>query len=271
MIRPMKFPNIVPSTDVGVEPRTEWVNPTSIFVDEKYQRGLGKSSIKLIKNIITNWNWNRMKPPIVVEHKNGYEVIDGQHTAIAAASHPDIVRIPVYIVQADQIKDRAESFVSHNNNRIPVSKSQIFYSRIAAGDEEAAHILEICESEGINILKNPTLNPKPGDTQSITELERIYKNGGPAALRRVCQIVCYGNFSPIQNIVIRAVRELITTDHALTNKVTDDDLRTVVRSRSSSVLKISKRMSAESGKPQWRCAMALYGSDMRNLLDARSL
>jgi hypothetical protein len=42
---------------------------------------------------VANWDWRRFKPPVVARTATGLEVIDGQHTAIAAASHPDVLQI----------------------------------------------------------------------------------------------------------------------------------------------------------------------------------
>ncbi len=63
------------------------VKPSTLLVDERYQRGLSERSIKLIRKIVSEWDWRAFKPPVVVDVGAGLEVIDGQHTAIGAATH----------------------------------------------------------------------------------------------------------------------------------------------------------------------------------------
>ena len=51
---------------------------------------------------------------IAVEPQRTVEVIDGQHTAIAAATHPDIELIPVMLVEAEAVADRGPAGDWHN-------------------------------------------------------------------------------------------------------------------------------------------------------------
>lgn len=265
LIRPMKIPGLQPNEDCGELPKIEWRLPSTLFVDEAYQRSLSKRSIQLIKKIVKEWNWNKFKPPVCVEHPNGYEVIDGQHTTIAACTHPHISKIPVVVVNANEIEDRASAFVSHNVNRIPVTATQIFFSKITAGDEEASQVHKVCSEEGINILRNPTVNPKEGDTAAIAALTSIYNQAGPAALRRVCKIVSYGKFKPVQSLQIRAIRGLLLSEEYKRLQElgsTDEDVMTIVRSTGEKIVTISKSMSANSKKKHWECAMAFYGAQL---------
>lgn len=55
----------------GPQPRLVWVPPTSLLVDETYQRGLSKESYRLIRKLATGFAWNRMKPPVVVDTGGG--------------------------------------------------------------------------------------------------------------------------------------------------------------------------------------------------------
>lgn len=76
-------------------PTMLWVKPTELCVDETYQRTLSRKSMSLITKIVQGWDWTHFKPPIVVkdEERDLFFVLDGQHTAIAAASHPGIQQI----------------------------------------------------------------------------------------------------------------------------------------------------------------------------------
>src|SRR6185437_3072554 len=114
-------------------PMVEWMAPTDLLVDDAYQRGLGPKSVDLIRRIVEHWDWRRFKPPIVAWTEAGFEVIDGQHTAIAAASRPDIAKIPVMVVVATAMTDRAQAFVGHNRDRLNVSPMQLHHAMVAAG------------------------------------------------------------------------------------------------------------------------------------------
>lgn len=65
-------------------PISEWVDPATLLVNATYQRDLSERSIQLIRKIIGGWDWTRFKPPVCSLGDRGIEVIDGQHTAIAA-------------------------------------------------------------------------------------------------------------------------------------------------------------------------------------------
>src|SRR5690348_4235835 len=113
-IKPLNLLNLEPSMAATSDPNFEWVEPKTLLVEDKYQRQLSKESITLIRRIISGWDWAKFKPPIVAPTNDGLEVIDGQHTAIAAASHPGIERIPVMVIDAAAMEDRARAFVAHN-------------------------------------------------------------------------------------------------------------------------------------------------------------
>jgi hypothetical protein len=111
------------------------VDPSTLIVEVGYQRDLSGKSLRLIKNIVANWDWAKFKPPVCAYSPDGLFVIDGQHTAIAAASHPGIKKIPVMVVHRPDIEDRAAAFVSQNMNRVAMSPLQIFHAQLVAGDK----------------------------------------------------------------------------------------------------------------------------------------
>src|SRR4051794_24268937 len=97
-IKPMKFPDLKPASFDGERPSLRWVAPTDLLVDATYQRDLSERSIRLIRKMIESFSWNRMKPPIVVQvGPTSLHIVDGQHTAIVAASI-GIPEIPIFIV-----------------------------------------------------------------------------------------------------------------------------------------------------------------------------
>ena len=114
------------------------VDPTELWVDDRYQRNLSRKGTQLITKICKSWDWRKFKPPVVTTEADGrLHVIDGQHTAIAAASHPQIKKIPVMLVDATTLAERAKTFIGINRDRVAVTPAQIFYAEFAGNDPEA--------------------------------------------------------------------------------------------------------------------------------------
>src|SRR5206468_3742977 len=92
---------ITAAAGIGEPPVFELVDPRDLFVEDSYQRDVGANGIKLVRKIYAGFDWSRFKPPVCVripEWDGVLVCIDGQHTAIAAASHPEVLKIPVMIV-----------------------------------------------------------------------------------------------------------------------------------------------------------------------------
>ena len=167
-------------------PTLMWINPTELCVDETYQRNLSKKSIRLIMRIIREFNWSHYKQPIVAkdEETDKFYVIDGQHTAIAcatmAAKNPKFGKIPISVVDADTLADRAKGFISHNQNRISVVPAQLHYSSIIAGDAKAIEIDTVCRNAGITIMKFPPGNGqfKTGETLALGSIKSLINKHG---------------------------------------------------------------------------------------------
>ncbi len=119
-IEPMALPGVEPGPVAGAVPRLEWGDPKTLWVDETYQRNLSERLVKLIRKIVAEFDWRRFSPPKVVHVDGRRHVLDGQHTAIAAASHPGIKEIPWIVLDAPELLDRARAFIGHNRDRVPL-------------------------------------------------------------------------------------------------------------------------------------------------------
>ena len=73
--------------------------------DEEYQRELSSKSIRQIRKIAANWDWSAFKAPSVArtDDPDLYEVVDGQHTAIAAATNGNVGFLPCLLMDADTL------------------------------------------------------------------------------------------------------------------------------------------------------------------------
>lgn len=194
--------------DLGDKPVLKWVKPTDLYVDETYQRALKKRSIKLIYSVVEGFAWNRMKPPVVVKAPHGLEVIDGQHTAIAAASL-GVPEIPVFLVKAGAIDDRARAFVGHNRDRIVLSPIEMHNALVASGDPDSLDVANACRRAGVSIRAfNQETEIKVGDTKSVATIRRMVTKRGVIRARQVLEVLVKAKRAPLSECEILAVDHL---------------------------------------------------------------
>lgn len=164
-------------------PTMLWVKPAELWVDETYQRALSRKSMALLTKIVSAWNWTHYKCPVVVrdEASGRLDLVDGQHTAIAAATHPDIEQIPVMVVTADQVSDRARAFLAHNRDRIAVSALQLYHSSVVAKDSEAMEVERVCAAAGVRILRTQPPSAtgyQAGETTALGSIKGLIRKRG---------------------------------------------------------------------------------------------
>jgi hypothetical protein len=220
-IIPITLPKGVTPAKLALDrPDVRMIRVADLQIETAYQRSLGPKSIRLIQRIISGWDWAKFKPPIVSEAEDGrFNVVDGQHTAIAAASHPQIAFLPCVVVDAPTVQARAASFVAHNTDRVAMTTHQIFIGRAAAGDEVAADLLRIIEANGAMV---PKWIPKKGEASvgeiiGIGNLEEIYRSSGPLNAARAVQAVVRAHVKPASSMVFRMLNMLFAyeVDHKM--------------------------------------------------------
>ena len=237
MLRPIK-----PIPLIGVEPQPigskppvfGWAKPGDLLVEAEYQRNLTKRSITLIRRIAGEFCWLHVKPPVCARGRDGRLcVIDGQHTAIAAASR-GVEKIPVMIVEAPEIERRAKAFVAHNTDRLAVTPLQLFASRLAAGDASAKAADKAARLAGVTIFcRHQPANGswEVGQTVAIAGLERLVERLGEEKAVRVLKTLVAAKRAPV------VVHEVLAAAAVLYNAKfgwshTAFDLVTVIRSKS---------------------------------------
>jgi len=218
-IRPMNFPDLTPATEFGPKPIPKWIAPTSLYVDGTYQRDLSERSIRLIRKTIEDFRWNRYKPPIVVQTGPAtLHVIDGQHTAITAAT----LRIPeilILIVGADTVDERARAFVGHNTDRIVVSPFDIYRALLASGDPAAQDVDNVCRRAGVRIrVISPSSAIAEGDTAAVGRIRSLVKRRGVVPARKVLQVLVKAKRAPLTGA------EIIASEHIICDARKDIDL-----------------------------------------------
>lgn len=248
LIRPMRelMPGVIPVPELGQAPELRWVAPASLLVDETYQRDLGESSRRLIRKLIKEFAWRKMKPPIVVETESGLHCIDGQHTAIAAATI-GIPQIPVFVVGAVTLLERADSFVAHNKDRIAMTPLDIYRARLAAGDPDAHDVKNACERAGVTLkIINQQSRVDIGDCMSVGKVQGLVKRQGPKKARMVLEALVKGGRAPIGAAEIDATEAAMLLVRPAT---TVEEMATAITAVGDHGVVEAKMEAALDGKP----------------------
>lgn len=244
---------ISPGTIGRKVPKFEWVDPRTLYVEEAYQRDLSGNSGNLIRRIIAGFSWARFKPPVCVriaESGNVLVVIDGQHSAIAAASHPAITKIPIMIVDAVDLPARASAFVGHNRDRLGLTQMAVFYAELAGDDPIAVMIDRACQAAGAKImqqsvnLRRPTA---PGMTIAVGTIRALARKQGEEALTRVLRVLVKAGRGPIKADEIAAVALVLAAGDG--HKAVDERLTALVASKTTEQwAAVASAIAAESGR-----------------------
>lgn len=228
-IQPIAVNGFEPGGTPRAYPIFEDVDPRTLLVDEGYQRDSSERSLKLVRKIVAGWDWAKFKAPVAVLTDAGLELIDGQHTAIAAATHPEIEKIPVMIVDVQQRKERAAAFIGHNKDRVAVTTAQLHVAAIAAGDAEAITIEAVCEAAGVRTLRAPSKDPKPGETMAISAIGAVIRGRGRDGAVRVLKASVEASIAPLTQIEIKAI-DLLLYGADYVGQISDTALVAAVRS-----------------------------------------
>lgn len=191
-------------------PLTEWMAPGDLLIEAAYQRDLSPKSMDLIKRIAERWDWRRFKPPIVAWSERGFEIIDGQHTAIGAATR-GIDKIPVLVVEAADLTDRASAFVGHNQDRLAITPIQMHQAKLAAGDEDALTAQQVIDKAGATLVISAygARGWKPSETVAITTIDQLARKRGAMRARQVVELLVKAGAAPISAAAIKAVDMLM--------------------------------------------------------------
>lgn len=251
-IKPMSFPDLKPANFDGERPSLKWVAPTDLLVDATYQRDLSERSIRLIRRMIENFAWNRLKPPIVVQAgPSSLHIVDGQHTAIVAATL-GIPQIPIFVVKADSIDERARAFVGHNSDRIIVSPFDIFRALLASGDPDAVDVDNVCKLAGVRIrVISPSSAIAEGDTAAVGLIRAMVKRRGVIPARKVLQCLVKAKRAPLTGAEILAA-ERIVCDERKAVGLDLEALTAVIRIEGTDGLNKAMMKSKTDRTPMWR-------------------
>lgn len=222
----------------GEPPSLEWAKPGDLFVEEEYQRDVAESGTSLIRKIAGAFSWYCLKPPIcfVSEEHGGVKVIvDGQHTAIGAATR-GVPEIPILLFTGAGAEVRARSFVAHNQNRVALTMLAVFHAQLAHNEPLAAEMKRVCDAAGVKILTkaiNLSEQRPVGETMAIGAIRTILKKHGPEKLQRVMMVLVGANRGPIKAQEITGVSIVLFAGKREQPYETDVRLSALIASRSA--------------------------------------
>lgn len=216
-IEALALDGVVPGEIVGKTPFVRMLAPTALFVDPAYQRDLTPKSLALIGKLVAGWRWSRFKPPIVVEDAGRWHVIDGQHTAIAAASHPAISEIPVFVVEAASLQARAGDFLGHNRDRLAMTGvalhraavAALHRAAVAAGEARALTLQRVIDAAGLALTDQIKSAYGAGETRAVARLYALLDERGDAEFAAVCDCLADLGLAPVKQWHISTVRQLL--------------------------------------------------------------
>lgn len=170
----------------GYLPAMEWLPIDSLTVDRNYQRNINsRRSQQNIKQIIKNFQWRKFTPVVVSKNEdNTYSVIDGQHRLEAAKALGDIDELPCYIVDAENTRDQARSFVSINRDRVSINPFNLHKSLTAAGESVDCYVDEFCQRIGIRIPDNGQIGKDPTATLALSTIRGLLRKKQETPLER---------------------------------------------------------------------------------------
>ena len=239
-------------------PMLEWMAPQDLLVEGRYQRDLSDASRRLIDRIVSGWDWRKFKPPIVAWTERGFEIIDGQHTAIAAATHPLIDKIPVQIVEAARVEDRAAAFIGHNRDRIAVTPVQMHRANVAAGDPDALTVQQIADRAGATIVYSVwgQRKWKPGETIAVAAIKSLADRRGAMKARETLEVLVKAGVARIGANHLKAV-DMLLTEPAFA-ELDRDDLPATIGELEDTVER-EARLDAQTHQiPVWNAMGRIY-------------
>lgn len=246
---------MTPNAHIGEVPTIDWISVDLIDVDRTYQR---PEDEKRVARIVETFRWDRFGAVVLSPRDGGrYAIIDGQHRARAAQLHPEVDFIPAVLIATEDIPAEAVAFVGINSERKNTSALELHFAQLAAGDEDAATIAQVCERAGVRIPRYTGAGWKPRDTIAIGAIQSLINRRGAMRAREYLELLTTAEFAPITASQIKAI-EALMHDPEFAGQVTLDDLQTAVIALGGAAEAEGKRFAAIHCVPTWRGLAATW-------------
>lgn len=237
-------------------PKIAWLALEQLVIDETYQRGLSEASMRLIRRLVQTWDWNCFKPLSVAATGGGlYKVIDGQHTAIAAATHGAIETLPCLVLDAATVAEQARAFVGINRDRVSLTAYALYRSRLAGEDPEAMAVHEGLQAAGGRLLETVRYyeDYSPGDVACVATLLQIVRRGGKNRLARLMRMIVAAEISPAPSFILKGLEEVVTSPEP----PADEQLVRVLKQRGDEeILDMARDRRRQGHAPDMNSAVA---------------
>jgi len=241
--------DIAEFTDPGEPPVLDWIDKTLIDADPHYQRPLDANRVK---TILKDFTWRSFGALVLVPQPTGrFHATDGQHRLEAAKLHPKVTHVPAALVKAEDMRGEATIFVDINANRKNVSSLELFFARLAADDEDADTIRQVCERAGIRVPKYASAGFKVNDSVAVGAMQALIGRRGAMRAREYLSVLVDCGFAPITAAHIKAV-EYVMTDPEFRGQVELADLGVAIKTIGATADVEAKRFAATHRVPVWR-------------------
>lgn len=175
------------SEELGPVPIQKWINVNLLRIDSNYQRDIIPRTVQYI---LSNFNWMYFQPPTICpSHKKFYWVIDGQQRTRAAKLHPNISKIPCYIVDVPTTEAQAKAFITINKQRKTVNPISLYWAGLTAGEEKYLIVQRILGSSGADVV--PSLGISGAKlTNSVGSILRMIGSHGEKNTEAAISVLC---------------------------------------------------------------------------------
>lgn len=214
-LKPMAFsPPVIPASVSGERAELCLLPLSSLVVDDRYQRAIGKQGKPNVQRILAGFDWRKFIPVVVTPVGDGrFAIIDGQHRATAALMHPSIDMVPCMVVKVTP-EEAAMCFAAINGVVTKITLGQIWKARVTARESAAMQLQRVLDAAEVRVLtyKVPGQDYQTGDTLAIGTLEKMLAKHGPEVLTTALQAVTQsadGNAGCLVASVIVAMCEIV--------------------------------------------------------------
>lgn len=203
--------------DPGEPPKQVMLRPGQLVVNEEYQRQLSKNSLDAIRRMAHEFDWDSYKALNVAptDDPEIFEVVDGQHTAIAAKTNGRVPFLPCLLHDSTTLKEKAQGFLGINTRRIALTPMAIFNARVAAQEDDAIIAQVAMDRAGVELVALPPNNRHHwniGQTMAIGTILTVAKKKGDARLSAILRIAVNAKAAPISSLLIKALDACVPVD-----------------------------------------------------------
>lgn len=172
----------------------------------------------LIRRLVATWDWNCFKPLSVAPCDTGalYEIVDGQHVAIAAVTHGSIELLPCLVLDAATRAKRSAAFVGINSDRIPLTPFALYRGRLMAGEPLAVQIDGALQASGCSLLETLRydIDYPAGTLACVSSLGLIIRTHSAEILTQALQLARAASWAPIPSTALKALSQILASQMA---------------------------------------------------------